>query len=105
MHCTNAQRRFGDSELAAIRPLAPQTVWLNLSGTCITDAGLATVGAIPKPHAAASQSDACVGQGLAQLAGLQHLEYLNLYGTGVTDAGWNRWPPERLRTLYVWQTA
>jgi hypothetical protein len=43
---------------------------------------------------------------LTQLAGLQQLEYLNLYGTGVTDAGL---PPlaalKKLRTLYVWQTA
>ena len=33
LHCTNAGSRFGDTELAAMRPLASQTVWLDLSGT------------------------------------------------------------------------
>jgi hypothetical protein len=37
---------------------------------------------------------------------LQQLEYLNLYSTGVTDAGLQSLEPlKKLRTLYVWQTA
>jgi hypothetical protein len=36
---------------------------------------------------------------------LQQLEYLNLYGTGVSDVGLESLAAlKRLRTLYVWQT-
>jgi uncharacterized membrane protein len=106
LHCTNAGTRLGDAELAALRPLAPQTVWLDLSGTGITDAGLSTVAQfrnLTRLHLNRTRiSDA----GLKQLAGLQQLEYLNLYGTGVTDAGLPSLAVlKKLRTLYVWQTA
>lgn len=43
--------------------------------------------------------------GLAQLASLQRLEYLNLYATRVTDAGLPHLAAlKRLRSLYTWQT-
>jgi uncharacterized membrane protein len=106
VHCTNAGARFGDTELATIRPLAPQTVWLDLSGTCITDAGLATVAGFRNLTRLHLNHTRVSDDGLKQLVSLQHLEYLNLYGTAVTDAGLQalaRLP--KLRTLYVWQTA
>ena len=84
--CTNAGARFGDRELAALRPLAPQTVWLDLSGTGITDAGLATVAQFKNLTRLHLNRTRISDAGLKQLVGLQQLEYLNLYGTGVTDA-------------------
>ena len=106
VHCTNAGARFGDTELAAIRPLAPQTVWLDVSGTCITDAGLATVAEFRNLTRLHLNLTRVSDEGLKRLAGLQHLEYLNLYGTGVTDAGLEVLAGlPKLRTLYVWQTA
>ena len=106
LHCTNAGTRFGDTELAALRPLAPQTVWLDLSGTGITDAGLATVAQFRNLTRLHLNRTTISDAGLKQLAGLQQLEYLNLYGTGVTDAGLPSLAPlKKLRTLYVWQTA
>ena len=59
--------RFGDAELAALRPLAPQTVWLDLSGTGITDAGLSTV------------------------AQFRNLTRLHLNRTRISDTGLNNW--------------
>ena len=104
LHCTNAQA-FGDSELAVIRPLAPQTVWLNLSGTRITDTGLSTVAQFHNLTRLHLNRTRVSDRGLPQLAGLRHLEYLNLYGTGVTDAGLESLAAlKRLRTLHVWQT-
>jgi uncharacterized membrane protein len=106
VHCTNAGARFGDTEMAAIRPLAPQTVWLDVSGTCITDAGLATIARFPNLTRLHLNLTRVSDAGLKQLTGLQHLEYLNLYGTRVTDAGLEVLAGlAKLRTLYVWQTA
>ena len=103
VHCTNAGARFGDTELAAIRPLAPQTVWLDLSGTCITDAGLATVAGFRNLTRLHLNHTRVSDDGLKQLVSLQHLEYLNLYGTAVTDAGLQvaRAPPEAAHPLCV----
>ncbi len=104
LHCTNANA-FGDSELAALRPLAPQTVWLNLGGTRITDAGLLTVAQFKNLTRLHLNRTAVSDRGLPQLAGLQWLEYLNLYGTRISDAGLESLAAlKRLRTLYVWQT-
>ncbi|REJ64549.1 MAG: hypothetical protein DWQ31_21560 [Planctomycetota bacterium] len=43
--------------------------------------------------------------GLAHLAGLESLEYLNLYGTPISDAGLEHLAGlKNLKKLYVWQT-
>ena len=106
LHCTNAGARFGDTDLATLRPLAPQTVWLDLSGTGITDAGLATVAQFKNLTRLHLNRTRISDTGLKQLSGLQQLEYLNLYGTGVTDAGLQSLTSlKKLRTLYIWQTA
>ena len=106
LHCTNAGSRFGDTDLATLRPLAPQTVWLDLSGTGITDAGLATVAQFKNLTRLHLNRTKISDTGLKQLSGLQQLEYLNLYGTGVTDAGLQSLTSlKKLRTLYIWQTA
>jgi hypothetical protein len=106
LHCTNAGTAFGDTELAALRPLAPQAVWLDLSGTRITDAGLSTVAQFRNLTRLHLNRTRISDNGLRQLASLQQLEYLNLYGTGVTDAGLPSLAAlKKLRTLYVWQTA
>ena len=105
LHCTNAGAAFGDTELAALGPLAPQTVWLDLSGTRVTDAGLTTVAQFHNLTRLHLNRTRVSDTGLKQLAGLQQLEYLNLYGTGVTDAGLQSLAGlKKLRTLYVWQT-
>jgi hypothetical protein len=42
---------------------------------------------------------------MRRLAGLERLEYLNLVGTGITDAGVAHLESLRgLRTLYLWRT-
>jgi uncharacterized membrane protein len=106
LHCTNAAVRFGDDQLEALRPLAPQTVWLDLSGTSISDTGLSTVAQFKNLTRLHLNRTKVSDAGLKQLAGLQHLEYLNLYGTGVTDSGVQSLTSlKKLRTLYVWQTA
>ena len=44
-------------------------------------------------------------RGLQHLSGLANLEYLNLYGTNITDAGLTQLTGlQHLRKIYLWQT-
>jgi uncharacterized membrane protein len=106
IHCTNTGAAFGDKELAALAPLGPQTVWLDLSNTRVSDGGLATVAQFRNLTRLHLNRTRISDSGLKHLSRLDHLEYLNLYGTSVTDAGLQSLSSlKRLRTLYVWQTA
>ena len=97
--------QIADEQLAALPPLANQLTWLNLGGTKITDAGLASVAALPKLTRLHLERTAVTDAGMAQLAGLQHLEYLNLYGTKVTDAGLEPLKGlKKLKKIFLWQT-
>ncbi len=101
-----AGKAFGDPELARLGPVAPAVQWLDLSGTSVTDAGLAALA--PMGHLERLHLDLTrvSDTGLTRLAPLKRLEYLNLRGTAVTDRGLAalRGLP-RLRSLYLWQTA
>jgi len=103
---TNAGRAIEDAEVAALAPLAPQIVWLDLGGTAVTDAGLESVGRLAHVVRLDLSRTAVSDAGLAHLADLAYLESLNLYGTAVGDAGLEHLGSlSRLRWLYLWQTA
>ena len=100
-----ARTKFGDAELAKLAALAPNLRWLDLTGTGVTDQGLAQLAAMPHLTRLYLARTAVTDGGLLQLAGLAELEYLNLHGTPVTDAGLERLKPlHKLRQLYLWQT-
>ncbi|MFT7678017.1 MAG: YHS domain-containing protein [Planctomycetota bacterium] len=97
---------FADEQAAWLVPLAPSLVWVNLSGTGITDAGAAHLGRLSQVQrlnlSRTKVSDAALGQ----LKGLANLESLNLYSTGTTDAGLAQLVGlKKLRKLYLWQTS
>ena len=77
----------GDAEAALLAGLEPSLVWLNFSGTALTDAGLDPVARCRELRKLNLSKTAVTDAGLEQLAGLDKLLYLNLYGTGVGDAG------------------
>jgi hypothetical protein len=105
VHCTNVRATFGDAQLAALAAIAPQILWLDVSGTQITDAGLAAVEKLPHLTRLHLNRTAITDAGVAHLARLSRLEYLNLYGTKITDAGLTSLSGlASLRALYVWQT-
>ena len=105
VHCTNVRATFGDAQLAALEAIAPQILWLDVSGTQITDAGLAVVEKFPNLTRLHLNRTAITDAGLAHLARLSHLEYLNVYGTKITDAGLTSLAGlANLRALYIWQT-
>jgi uncharacterized membrane protein len=105
VHCTNVRATFGDAQLAALEAIGPQILWLDVSGTQITDAGLATVGKFPNLTRLHLNRTAITDAGITHLARLSHLESVNLYGTKITDAGLASLSGlGSLRALYVWQT-
>lgn len=96
---------IADEQLATLAPLSAQLTWLNLAGTKITDAGLATVAGLPKLTRLHLERTGITDAGLVHLAGLANLEYLNLYGTQVTDAGLAQLAPlSNLKKIFLWQT-
>src|ERR1044071_568845 len=100
-----AGTNFGDAELAKLAPLSANLRWLDLSGTNISDAGLAQFAAMPNLVRLHLERTAVTDAGLGRLATLPQLEYLNLYATGITDAGLERLPPlPTLKQLHLWRT-
>lgn len=105
VHCTNATSRITDTSLTVLQKIAPQLIWLDLSGTRVSDAGLKVVGDLTNLTQLHLQHTMVRDFGLAFLSTLQRLEYLNLYGTGIGDGGLVHLASlKHLRTLYVWET-
>jgi uncharacterized membrane protein/mono/diheme cytochrome c family protein len=78
---------FGDAELEKLAAAGPHLIWLDLSRTGITDAGLKALAKMPKLERLDLRETAVGDAGLESLAPLRSLETLGLYGTAVTDAG------------------
>ncbi|MEJ5237065.1 MAG: c-type cytochrome domain-containing protein [Limisphaera sp.] len=98
--------RFTDAALGRLAAeLGPHICWLDLSGTAITDAGLAALAAMPRLERLQLDRTGITDAGLAALRGLAELESLNLYGTAITETGLTVLAElPRLRRLYLWQT-
>lgn len=93
-----------DDGLAHVKQLQ-NVVWLNLKGTKITDAGLAQLAESKSLKQLHLEMTGIGDAGVAHLAGLENLEYLNLYGTKVTDAGLKSVAGlKNLKKVYIWQT-
>ncbi|MCE9552395.1 MAG: hypothetical protein K8T91_03335 [Planctomycetes bacterium] len=93
-----------DEGLAQVKQLK-NVVWLNLKGTKITDAGLANLAELKSLKQLHLEMTGIGDTGLAHLAGLENLEYLNLYGTKTTDAGLKSVAGlKNLKKVYIWQT-
>lgn len=94
-----------DADLELLLPLAPRLVWLNVSRTAGTAAGLERLGRLVQLRRLHAAGTAAGDALLEQLGGLVHLEYLNLHGTAVSDAGLAAVAKlPALRRLYLWQT-
>ena len=98
-------KSFNDEQLAQLKPLARNIQVLNLAGTDVTDAGLATVVEMSNLQRLRLERTKVTDAGMAQLGKLEKLDYLNLYGTEITGAGLK--PLESLpslRQIYLWRT-
>ena len=78
---------FGDAELEKLSAAGKDLVWLDLSRTRVTDAGLKALEKMPNLQHLDLRDTAVGDAGLDALAPLHDLRTLGLYGTAVTDAG------------------
>lgn len=94
------------ADLAALDPLRPNLVWLDLGSTGLGDDAMERVAACGELRKLDLSHTAVGNAGLAQLARLSRLEVLNLVGTAVGDEGLDalgRMPS--LRRVYLWGSA
>jgi hypothetical protein len=97
--------RFNDEMLAKLEPVAESLVSLDLSGTNVTDTGLAAVSGATGLRMLRLSETGVTDAGIEQIKGMASLESLNLYGTAVTTDGvavLSELPT--LKRLYLWQT-
>jgi uncharacterized membrane protein len=105
VHATNALDRIDDAAVRVLEQVAAQVLWLDIGGTRVTDAALESVARLPNVTRLRLQNTAVTDEGVARLAGLAHLESLNVFGTRVTDTALEPMAAMKsLRTVYVWQT-
>ena len=100
------QKEFGDKQVAEVASsIAAQTLWLNLSKTQITDAGIANLTKFKELRRLYLNNTKISDKALATISKLSNLEFLNLYGTEVSDAGVDQLKNlKNLKKLYLWKT-
>lgn len=101
--CVNAPD-FGDADIALLHPLRAQLVWLDLSGTRITDAALPGIGQLSALTRLELKQTGIKGTAATSLAGCQELRYLNLSGTACSSgflAGLGK--NKKLQQLYLYR--
>lgn len=78
--------RFGDDDLAALKPLSAQIVIADLSGTSITDRSAPLLAALKHARVLRLTNTRITDATVLALGGLDRLESLDLYGTAVSPA-------------------
>ena len=86
VNCANAPA-FSDSTARLLIRLAPQIVWLKMSGLDIGDSALAAIGQLPNLTRLHLDGTKITDGGLAYLSNLKKLRLLNLAGTSVSAGG------------------
>lgn len=100
-----SQDRVDDDTVRQLVPLRDHITHLNLSGTRVTDRGLALLARMPRLTWLDLHDTRITDRGVAALVGLKELRHLNLYGTPVTDRGLRALENlTSLEALFVWNT-
>lgn len=105
VNCSNAPA-FSDSMAGSLERLAPQILWLKMSGTGIGDPALAHVGKLKNLTRLHLDGTRITDSGLAHLSELKNLQLLNLTGTSISAQGLAslRGLPN-LQKIYLFQSA
>ncbi len=94
-----------DSLMNDLGQVSGQLTWLDLGGTPVTDAALASLDQFKNLTRLHLENTQVTDAGLLHLKDLPYLEYLNLYGTAVSDEGIQQLSSlKNLKKLYLWQT-
>jgi hypothetical protein len=97
---------FGDADLAALAPVAERIVWLDLSGTSVSDTGAMTLAALRRLRLLRLNETRIGDATVAALAGHPSLETLSLFRTAITPASRPALASfPKLRTLSIAETA
>lgn len=97
--------KFSDKEANLLTIAAPQTLWLKLTNTQITDNGLAFVTKLTSLTRLHLENTKITDNGLENLKTLENLEYLNLTATNITDKGLKSIASlKNLKKIYLWKT-
>jgi uncharacterized membrane protein len=97
--------RFGDEDLAALKPISGQIVIADFSGTALTDRSAGSIAAMKRLRVLRLMRTKITDATMQSLGGLDQLESLNVFGTAVTPAALGvvvRLP--KLRHLYAGET-
>ncbi|MDQ3394528.1 MAG: ribonuclease inhibitor, partial [Bacteroidota bacterium] len=96
---------FSDVQAVELSRIADQIVWLDVSGTQITDKALAEIGKLKNLTRLRLDKTNISDAGLLALKNSEKLVYLNLYETDITDQGLKYLKGlKQLKALYLWQT-
>ena len=94
-----------DTVLKMLLPLKEQVIFLKLSGSSVSDSGMAVVGGLTKLTRLYLDKTKLSDAGLAKLNGLKKLQYLNLTGTAVTVKGVTALKGlSNLQSIYLYET-
>ena len=105
VRCTDLEACGSDEFVRALRPVARNVAWLDLGRTDVGDDALEVVSELPHLTRLYLQQTQVTDDGLANLEGLEYLEYLNLYGTSVGDGALEHlYDLPALSSVYLWQT-
>jgi hypothetical protein len=97
--------KFGDQELAALKPLDEQIVIADFSGTAVTDRSAASIAAMKRLRVLRLMRTQITDATMQAFGGLDQLESLNVFGTAVTPAALQVVPHlPKLQRLYVGET-
>ncbi len=99
------RKKFGDEDLAKLKPVLPAMTALDLSSTKVTDEGAKILADATDLKSLRLPETDVSDLALDHLTKLSHLESLNLYGTRVSNAGILKLAGmKQLKKLYLWHT-
>lgn len=102
--CINATG-FGDNDMNLLLSIKEQLVWLDLSGTNVTDNAFATLGKLHHLTRLDMRHTRIKGDGLAALNACTELRYLNLAGNPVSGNGLlSLQKNKKLQQVYLYQS-
>lgn len=97
--------KFSDKDANLLAIAAPQTLWLKLTNTQITDNTLVFVSKLTSLTRLHLENTKITDSGLENLKTLKNLEYLNLTATNITDKGLKSIASlKNLKKIYLWKT-
>lgn len=95
-----------DSVIKLLEPIQKQLVWLNLSYSGVTDAGLASVGKLDNLTRLFLNNTAVTDKGIVELKKTTSLGYINLVSTKISLTGLSQLKDlKELQSIYLYKTS